>query len=1196
MATLRLSLAEGDDSRDALLREGALAVGADSASAWSFDGHGEPPRLVVSIQDGKDGEPRATRPPDPGQLEAARLHIHESPASLVGRSSSVLDVGVWRDGRLAGCLRMERPSPWDANERAFAAFLADRLALVLESAARRTAENVLRYRERRIDDIEALTNLGSWEWDLGETITWSKEQLRIHGIDPSLRVRTFSEFLDSVHPDDRTRVLEECERLVGGTPFSFPYRIVRSDGTIREMHAMGKLVPDPSGPGVRAVGTSQDVTDRNAAERALRASEESYRTLFECSSEGIWIHDVQTGEMVDVNAAGGEMYGYTVAEMMEVGHDALNYPDPEYSADRIADYMERVLAGETPRFEWKGLRKDGAAVWAEVTLRKVVYGGAERIVASARDISERKAAERAVQEAYEALEARVADRTAELARANAALASEVEEHQRAREQLVRRTDELESVLAALPDPYFKLARDGTILDHRAGQGLAPNLPADKFLGRKVADVLPPAVTARVEAAIESIDQAGQLVCVEYDLTRDGATRSFEARLLPTGDGSLIAIVRDITDRKASDEAIRRSEEHFRALIENGSDYIMIVDTSAAITYVAPSVERLLGYTPEEMLGKRPVDLVHPEDVAHTHEVVAEIIANPGKVVRAEYRIRHKDGSWRVFENFGRTLGSGSSNASIVANGRDITERKLAHAEIARQKAYFEEILDSIDAGIAVFDAEGRYEYATPRAIRNDEVRAWVIGRSMVEYGERMSLPARTIAERQASVEKAIREGVPNQFEQQVSAPDGGYRQMLRRLIPIVDESGTVLRMVAYSLDITERKEAEMAVEAAKDEAERANRAKSEFLSRMSHELRTPLNGILGFAQVLERNGLRPEQQRFVGHILKGGQHLLRLINEVLELSRIEAGRMSLSLESIELNSALREGLDLVRPLADQARIELDMDPLLGRDAHVGADRQRLVQILLNLLSNGIKYNRAGGSVRITCEPCADPVTGFSILVSDTGRGIPEDRLDQLFVPFSRLGAEETETEGTGLGLALSRRLAEAMGAALSLEHTGPEGSTFRLDLSAAANPLSETRSSDAVSVPAGGGGVAPATILYIEDNLTNLNLVETFLEAKPSLRTISALRGRTGIELAREKRPDLILLDLHLPDLHGEDVLRELRADRVTACIPVIVVSADATSAAVQRLLAAGADAYLTKPLDLDDFLNAIERYLPAKM
>jgi CheY-like chemotaxis protein len=251
-----------------------------------------------------------------------------------------------------------------------------------------------------------------------------------------------------------------------------------------------------------------------------------------------------------------------------------------------------------------------------------------------------------------------------------------------------------------------------------------------------------------------------------------------------------------------------------------------------------------------------------------------------------------------------------------------------------------------------------------------------------------------------------------------------------------------------------------------------------------------------------------------------------------------------------------------------------------------------VQVLLNLLSNAIKYNRSGGHVRVSCERVAGEGGRWAVRVSDTGRGIPTERADQLFTPFARLGAEQTDVEGTGLGLALSKRLCEAMGGGLALESTAPHGSVFRLEMADAPHPLERYEDTGTWSAIGAVGG--DATLLYVEDNLANLSLVEAILMSRPGWKIIPALQGQLGVELAREHMPDVILLDLHLPDIPGAEVLRRLRADPRTASIPVVVVSADATAGSLERLRQAGADAYLTKPLDVDEFLTVVQGHLPG--
>jgi CheY-like chemotaxis protein len=349
--------------------------------------------------------------------------------------------------------------------------------------------------------------------------------------------------------------------------------------------------------------------------------------------------------------------------------------------------------------------------------------------------------------------------------------------------------------------------------------------------------------------------------------------------------------------------------------------------------------------------------------------------------------------------------------------------------------------------------------------------------------------------------------------------------------------------------------------------------------------------------VLEDVELPSEYRGGVRHILNGGRHLLNLINEVLDIARIEAEQQPLSIEPVRVETSFREAVDMVRPLGDARGIWVGTVPHPADARYVRADRQRLTQVLLNLLSNAVKYNRpAARTHRGRAGARADrPGDGtgerLRVRVRDEGPGIAPERQGELFVPFARLGAS-TRGGGHGAGLALSQRLARAMGGELRLESSGPEGSVFGVDLAPADDPLADVPAVVAQAERAGGRTHTSATLLYVEDNLANLALVETILLGRPEWRLVPALQGRLGLELAREHAPDLVLLDLHLPDLSGEEVLRQLRAEARTAATPVVVISADATPRTVETLLAEGADAFLTKPLDVRAFLSTVERLL----
>jgi PAS domain S-box-containing protein len=449
------------------------------------------------------------------------------------------------------------------------------------------------------------------------------------------------------------------------------------------------------------------------------------------------------------------------------------------------------------------------------------------------------------------------------------------------------------------------------------------------------------------------------------------------------------------------------------------------------------------------------------------------------------------------------------------------------------------------------------------------------------------------ADRSEELEELLRragQGERVRLETQHLRADGEAVAVALTAAPLRDRADVVVGVSVVAHDVTARKRAEEELEEARQAAEKANHAKSEYLSRMSHELRTPLNAILGFAQLLELDDLRDDQQESLGHILSAARHLLALINEVLDIAAIEAGRLPLSVEPVGLADVVGEAVSLIRPLADQHNVLLVGDSSTICDQHVLADRQRLKQILLNLLSNAVKYNREGGSVRLYCEPA--PGDRFRIKVADNGPGIADEALERLFVPFERLTAEFSGVEGTGLGLPLSQRLAHAMGGTLELTTAVDQGSTFWVELPVAERPVApdaEPEPQDATAQEA----QMPATqitVLYIEDNLSNLQLVDRVVSRRPGVTLISAMRPMLGLDLAREHDPDLVLLDLHLPDMPGEEVLRRLRNDPRTAEVPVVILSADARPSLIKRLLGAGARAFLTKPLDVAELLALLDQ------
>jgi PAS domain S-box-containing protein len=545
--------------------------------------------------------------------------------------------------------------------------------------------------------------------------------------------------------------------------------------------------------------------------------------------------------------------------------------------------------------------------------------------------------------------------------------------------------------------------------------------------------------------------------------------------------------------------------------------------------------------------------------------------------RAEDEVRHLNAELeqRVVER----------TAQLATANRDLHARE---GELQEAKAFLEQLIASSPSMIFRFEPETlNATYVSPNV-------GWLLGFTVEEvigvpgFWEAIIHPddrELVIGRLHEAIDATV---VQIEQEYRCRSKDGRYRWFFNLLRIEYDDDARPTGILGYALDIEDRKAAEEEARLAKLESERANRAKSVFLSRMSHDLRTPLNAVLGFAQVLEMDGLPPEQLDSVQQILKGGRHLLELINEVLDIARIEAGHISLSPEAVPLTEVVQQVTDLMQPLAAARGIRVSVDLRPDCAPYIHADRQRLKQILLNLLGNAVKYNRERGQVIVSCSPRPDGWVRTS--VSDTGAGILPEKIALIFRPFERLGAERTGVEGTGLGLAVSKGLTEAMGGTIGVESEIDRGTTFWVEFPAGEAP--DNAAVEAPPAPRARETEPQGTILYIEDNSSNVRLLERLLRRRGGVRLISTASGEDGIERAARDRPDLILLDLHLPDLPGEEVLRRLWSNPATRSLPVAVLSADATPAQRHRLLASGAVAYLTKPLNIASLLELIDQRL----
>jgi len=604
-------------------------------------------------------------------------------------------------------------------------------------------------------------------------------------------------------------------------------------------------------------------------------------------------------------------------------------------------------------------------------------------------------------------------------------------------------------------------------------------------------------------------------------------------------------------------------------------------------FVSGNVERLLGYTPEEILNAPGfwVAKLHPGDRERFAATLDRAVAERAPQLEQEFRFLLGDGYRWLYSVTRLVYDDDGGLADTLGYVMDVTERRQAEAAVREREATLQAVVEASPDVISILDAEGRVRSMSPAMERITGYPAGDgIGQNAFSAQAVHPDDLEPFAQAQRDVLSGRRERAAVRLR--VRHADGHWLTLEAHSRPLAALGGGLL---VVSRDVTDQAAKDEELRLAKLAAEQANEAKSEYLSRMSHELRTPLNAILGFAQLLELDDLHDEQRDNLGHILSGARHLLSLINEVLDIAAIEAGRLTLSLEPVSLADVAAEAISLIRPLADQSSIVI-VSPDVACSTHVLGDRQRLKQVLLNLLSNAVKYNREGGSVELSCAPAADG--RLRIKVTDTGLGIPPEALARLFVPFERVG-RQSGIEGTGLGLPLSKRLAEAMGGTLDLTSAPGQGSTFWIELPLVEGPVEQDqRERQDEAVPAGDPEEPPGppiTVLYIEDNMSNLRLVERILGRRPGVRLISAMRPELGLELAGEHHPDLVLLDLHLPDMPGETVLRRLQTNPRTAGIPVVILSADARPSLIERLLEQGARGFLTKPLAVKELLELLD-------
>jgi PAS domain S-box-containing protein len=730
--------------------------------------------------------------------------------------------------------------------------------------------------------------------------------------------------------------------------------------------------------------------------------------------------------------------------------------------------------------------------------------------------------------------------------------------------------------------------------------LAPGTPLAQWLRHLAAHGHYGTVDVEAEVARRLADVARPVPGVAQRRRPDG--RSIETRRTPLPEGGFAMVCVDISERLASEAALFENRRTLDALLQQTEEGFWFIDNAHRTTDANPAMCRMLGVGREALRGRTIWEFVDAENEAIFRAQVAR--REQGQATTYEITLTRADGTrvtcvnnaTPIHDAQGRKIGAIGLFSDVTALRQAEAAARQAMALAGEQSRVLALTLDSLSQGVLGFDAQLRLRSWNRRALELLELPGSLVEArpTLAEIGRWQQAQGALGRELEAIEDAQAREVVRRNIGREEAPAQLPARYRRRRPDGRVIEVSTHLDsdggQVRTYTDVTAEVEAAQALLAAKEEAERANRAKSAFLSRMSHELRTPLNAILGFGQLMDGDTVAPldaRQRARLAQMLQGGQHLLTLINEVLDLARVESGGMQVSAAEVDVDALADECLSLVEPVARARPVTLL--PRLGTAGTVRADVTRLRQVLLNLLANAIKYNRPGGEVRLHGRAEG---AWARIEVVDTGPGLDAAQQRRLFQPFERLDADRDAIEGSGIGLALCRSLVELMGGRIGVRSTPGQGSCFWLDLPRAATVL-PVAAPPAV-LPAAATDAPPRRVLYVEDNPVNQLLMQGMLAHRPALKVVLAANADEGLAAARAQRPDLVLMDIQLPGASGYDLLSRLRDEPALRAVPVLAVSANAMPADLARAQAAGFDGYLTKPLDLQGLLAAVDGALRA--
>ena len=1117
-----------------------------------------------------------------------------------------------------------------------------------------------------------------------------------------------------VEPDARDNFFAVLAK--DGKVIDYELALRNKDGSIVPCAISAGLKFDAHGNPAKITGILRDITERKQSEIRLKESEEKFRSITEQTTDLIAITDIN-GIITYASPASDSIFHILPEEMC--GKHFTEFLDEPVASKAVTAFRLALARNETIKnLEMQMKRKDGSTFTGEINGSKFQTGIQTGTLVTIRDITRRKLEKDAIRES---------------------------------------SQKWEAIIAASPDGIGMASFDGKL------QFMSEKLAAmygytaeekDEFLGKSIFDFIDSSYHKMLIDNIHKIisgdinHQITVCLAIKKDTSRFFSELNSTVLCDSTGNPvNILYVQRDITERIKAEQKISELNENLEKKIiertiqlaetnknlENEIKHRKLVEAElehekqrlsdiikgtnvgtwewniqTGVTTIDERWAEIIGYTLDELSPVNIntwIDFLPPDDLKKALELHEKHIKGELDYYSHEFRMKHKNGTWIWVLNRGKIHTWDDDGNPLLMSGthQDITERKRAEEDLLWNKSLLELMSNSSPLGFLVVD--NRTDAILYFNHRFCEIWEILDIEEQMKRGELKNndiipycLPVLADVPAFAESCKPLQDE-ENRVVVEDEIAFSKNRTVRRFTTQIRGDNDVYFGRFYIFEDISEQKQTENEIRKTRNEAETANHAKSEFLSRMSHELRTPMNSILGFAQLLNMGELTPKQKKSVNYILSSGKHLLVLIDEVLDISRIESGRFLYLPEPILVNGIISEITDSVQPLADARELKIELVNSPANQLYVMSDKKLVKQVLINLLNNAVKYNRQGGSITIKTEtrpPDDKGIVFIRFAVTDTGLGIPADSIPKLFVPFERIGAEKTQIEGTGLGLAVVKKIMDAMEGTVGVESIVGEGSTFWIELTMTEQQISwknqreanlkltaeliiankelafqneekEKRAAEltvankelafqheekanraaelimankelvfqneekakraaelivvnkelasqidktikltaelAMATKDSGsrnenellpGNIDPGKtgiILYIEDNASNTELVEQILlDHRTSIQLVSSTNGAQAFPLAIEYTPDLILLDLDLPDIQGFEVIRLLQGEEKTMAIPVVVVSADAMPQQIEKLMKAGAMNYLTKPLDVVEFLRVIDK------